>query len=215
MTCGFNSLSPHYMPFFLTFILILLHLTLSPLHPSPIVPAFSLLTPTPSPIATSKSTSKPIPTPTGSDPWGKLIQLSEHTYKIRVQDDTVMTTSDELLAAINVLRAKNGAQPLQKSARLCDYAALRAKLFDQIKSTDEHAGFKKYLESEDGFHKLGYGSIGENSSYGYRLSGTHLVEFVYMRSPGHNANQLNPAWDHGCAGVSGLGTDIIFATSPL
>jgi hypothetical protein len=35
-----------------------------------------------------------------------------------------------------------------------------------------------------------------------------------MRSPEHNANQLDSKWDRGCAGVAGTATNIIFATSP-
>src|SRR3989344_1160645 len=124
-----------------------------------------------------------------------------------------MGTPDEILSALNDLRRRNGAQALQKDSRLCDYTVQRAKYQDSLGKTDAHAGFEDFLTNLNGFEKLGYGRVGENSSYGYVMSGVHLIEFVYMQSPEHNANQLNPDWDRGCVGTAGSATNLLFATS--
>ncbi|TSC85465.1 MAG: Uncharacterized protein G01um101416_852 [Microgenomates group bacterium Gr01-1014_16] len=150
-----------------------------------------------------------------SDPWGVAKKIGEHTYRIKVQNDTQMGTPEEILLALNNLRVRNNVQTLKTDARLCSYAQERAVYQNKLGKTDAHAGFEDYLQNQDGFRKLGFGRVGENSSYGYILSGVHLIEFVYMQSPEHNKNQLDPAWDYGCVGTFGLATNLIFATSPL
>ncbi len=160
-----------------------------------------------------RPTTQPIPTDSGE--WGIAVKTGEHTYQIKVNNDAQMGTPAQILNAINDLRIRNGAQPLKTNEKICAYAQSRAEYFTKIRQVDEHKGFKEFLENDDGFEKLGFGSLGENSSYGYIMSGVHLIEFVYMRSPEHNKNQLDPKWDHGCVGVSESATNIIFATSPL
>lgn len=148
-------------------------------------------------------------------PWGVAEKVGEHTYSIKVQNDARMGSSEEILNAINDLRIRNGVQILKSDSRLCTYAYERAKYFEAIKSTDEHRGFMDYLNNQDGFEKLGFAILGENSSYGYVMSGVHLVEFVYMQSQEHNKNQLDSRWDRGCVGVYGSATNVLFATSPI
>ena len=185
-------------------------------HPLPARQSTASLTQAPpTAIPSPYPTAKPASAPTDSGPWGVAQRIGEHTYQIRVQNDDQMGTPSEILAALNTLRARHGAQPLTSDNRLCAYAQSRAQVFESLKSTDAHAGFNDLLENQDGFTKLGYRRVGENSSYGYIMSGVHLIEFVYMQSPDHNANQLDPDWDHGCVGVAGSATNLIFATSPL
>lgn len=199
------------MPVFFTIILTLLTLYFHPLpHPSPPpLSHYSLPTTTQVPKIIVP---KPAP---DSDPWGVAIKIGEHTYKVRVENDPAMGSPDEILQALNNLRARNNVQALKKDDRLCAYTQSRAEYQNSLGKTDAHAGFEDYLQNQDGFRKLGYARVGENSSYGYILSGVHLIEFVYMQSPEHNKNQLDPAWDHACAGTSGYATNLIFATSPL
>jgi uncharacterized protein YkwD len=183
------------------------------------------LSPTPTPTETPSLNHPPIsPTPTpryvyissaNNEPWGVATQIGEHTWSIRVQNDSSMGSPDEIIKALNDLRARYGAQPLKTDSHLCTYAQERAKYFDSIKSTDAHKGFMDFLNHQDGFTKLGYGYVGENSSYGYIMSGVHLIEFVYNSDPDHSKNQLDPKWDHGCVGTFGAATELIFATSPL
>jgi len=201
------------MPFILAIVLTFLTLRFHP-FPRPSSPT-SPLSHDPQPTT--------IPTPqaiipkqnSDTDPWGVAIKIGEHTYKIKVQNDSAMGTPDEILQALNNLRARNNVQQLKKDDRLCAYTQSRAEYQNSLGKTDAHAGFTNYLQNQDGFRKLGFARVGENSSYGYILSGVHLIEFVYMQSPDHNANQLDPTWDHGCTGTSGYATNLIFATSPL
>ena len=178
-------------------------------------PAFPTSPPNPYSPPPAPATKYTYTYPKDDQPWGVIQKVGDHTYTMRVQNDTVMTTREELLQAINNLRTKNGSQPLKTDTRLCQYTQERAAYQNQLGKTDAHAGFSDFLENQNGFEKLGFGHLGENSSYGYTLSGVHLVEWIYGSSPEHNSNQLNPAWDHGCAGVFNLTTNIIFATSPL
>jgi uncharacterized protein YkwD len=64
--------------------------------------------------------------------------------------------------------------------------------------------------NNDGFGKLGFSSLGENSSYGYLLEGVHLIEWVYAGDAPHDNNQLNSEWSHVGIGVNGTATDLIF-----
>ena len=172
----------------------------------------NLPTPTKSPIIYPTS---PEQNSADTDPWGTAIKTGEYTYKIKVKNDEKMGTPDEVLSALNALRIRNGSQPLKTHPKLCEYSNQRAKYFTSIQNIDSHAGFKDFLLNQDGFNKLGFGQLGENSSYGYVMSGVHLIEFVYMQSPTHNKNQLDPKWDHACVGIDGVATNVIFATSPL
>jgi len=55
--------------------------------------------------------------------------------------------------------------------------------------------------------------LGENISYGYRLEGVHLIEWMYAGDKPHDDNQLDSKWDHVGIGVKETATCIIFATA--
>jgi len=202
------------MPLFAFIFAIALALITHPL-PAPSATIIPAASPPVAPSPQPTSVPKLVAIPKDNSPWGVAQKIGEHTYQIKVQNDAQMGTPDEILSALNDLRRRNGAQALQKDSRLCDYTVQRAKYQDSLGKTDAHAGFEDFLTNLNGFEKLGYGRVGENSSYGYVMSGVHLIEFVYMQSPEHNANQLNPDWDRGCVGTAGSATNLLFATSPL
>lgn len=190
----------------------LANLPASSVLPKPLV--MTAISPTPSPTSTFYHPSS-VPTPApDTSPWGVAKQITEHSWVIKVNNDPAMGTPDEILQALNDLRVRNGAQPLQTDSRLCTYAQKRADYFKSLRGTDEHQGLVDYLQNSDGYSRLGFNWIGENSSYGYVMSGVHLIEFVYNSDPDHSKNQLDPKWDHGCVGVNSPATDLIFATSP-
>lgn len=203
---------PILIALLLTFLTLRFHLPPSSSVPKQLPSKFITVSPPPAPSPRPKIVTPKDP---DSTPWGVIQKVGDHTYRIRVQNDPVMGTPEEILSALNTLRSRHNAQPLKTDPRLCDYAKSRAQHQNQLGQTDGHAGFIDFLENQDGFKKLGFARVGENSSYGYILSGVHLIEFVYMQSPEHNANQLDPAWDHACAGVAGLTTNLLFATAPL
>ncbi len=155
------------------------------------------------------------PTPTvlpvvaGTSEWGKATQIDEHTWTMKVAMDDRMATPGEILEALNSYRAKNGRGGLSWDDKLAELAQSRAARFTELNSTDGHAGFQDYMNN-DGFHKAGFYSLGENSSWGYKLVGVHIIEWVYAADQPHNDNQLNPQWSHVGIGVNGVSTDLIF-----
>lgn len=147
--------------------------------------------------------------------WGKAKQVSEHGWTMNVGFDAKMAAPQEILLALNSYRQKHGRNSLSWDDRLANFAKQRAKYFTQISNLDEHAGFSEFVKSEENIRSLGFWWLGENSSYGYRLEGVHLIEWVYAGDQPHNDNQLNPDWTNVGIGIDGYQTDIIFAAHPI
>ena len=127
----------------------------------------------------------------------------------------IMATPQEVFSALNSYRSVNGASQLSWDDALAGYASGRAQYFASISSTDKHVGFNNFLENENGFDQLGFRRVGENSYYGGKLTGVHLIEWVFAKSPGHNANQLDNTWTHVGIGVTNSSADLIFASEKL
>lgn len=183
--------------------------------------AIATFKPLVSPIPVTPTT-KPKPTrpfvtatPTDSTPWGVAQQTSEHTWTMKIAQDSQMATPAEILTALNEYRHRYSSQPLTLDSKLTAYAQSRVDYFSQIKNLDEHVGFTNFLEKEDGFNKLGFTYLGENISYGYQLTGVHLIEWIYAGDEPHNKNQLDTKWDHVGIAVNGTATCLIFATGKM
>lgn len=158
-------------------------------------------------------TTNPIPRLTDdSTPWGQAVQIDEHTWTMKVQNDDRMSTVEELFTALNDYRRSKGVSVLTWDQKLADYADSRATYFTSIKTTDGHAGFNDFLTNQDGFNILGFNQLGENTSYGYRMLGVHLIEWIYAGDEPHDKNQRNSIWSHVGIGIDGLSTCLIFAT---
>ncbi len=147
--------------------------------------------------------------------WGKAEQVSEHTWTLRVGQDAATATASNILTALNQYRQTQGKGTLTWDDKLANFAQSRAEYFVAIGDLDSHAGFSDYINNQDGFHKLGFMSLGENSSYGYTLAAVHLIEWVYAGDKPHNDNQLNSKWTHVGIGVSGTATDLVFGGEKL
>ncbi|MCS6956594.1 MAG: CAP domain-containing protein, partial [Patescibacteria group bacterium] len=147
--------------------------------------------------------------------WGVAKQISEKTWTMKVGFDQKMATPQEIFNALNVYRERHGRNSLQWDERLANFALERAKYFTQIGRLDEHKGFEEYVNNIDNLKKLGFWRVGENSSYGYRLEGVHLIEWVFAGDEPHNNNQLDPEWTHVGIGVDGYQVDIIFGGNPF
>lgn len=176
-------------------------------QPSPII------SPTPLAEVTHIQADPPVKIPQTSEPqlpWGKAEKVDDVTYTIRVGYDAQMTTPQELLEALNQYRRVHSRGTLNWDDTLAVYAQERAQTFQNNGSTDKHAGFDSFLENEDGFNKLGYSRLGENSYYGGPLTGTHLIEWVFSQSPGHDANQLDNGWTHVGVGTTNNAVNLIF-----
>lgn len=147
--------------------------------------------------------------------WGVAKQISEKTWTMKVGFDEKMATPEEIFQALNVYRQRHGKNSLQWDERLAGFALERAKYFTQIGRLDEHKGFEGYVGDIENLKKLGFWRLGENSSFGYRLEGVHLIEWVFAGDEPHNKNQLDPEWTHVGIGVDGYQVDIIFGAYPI
>lgn len=150
-----------------------------------------------------------------SEEWGTAKQLDEHTWTVRVGDDQKIASAQELLTALNDYRQKHGRGVLSWDDKLAQYAQTRAAFFESSNNLDSHAGFLDYINNQDGFNKLGFAGLGENSSFGYKLEAVHMIEWIYAADEGHNANQLSSEWTYVGIGVSGLATDFVFGGKKL
>lgn len=167
----------------------------------------------PTPTPTSLPTKMPIQassTESDDKPLGVATQIGPDTWTMKVQHDPVMATPGEVFAALNTYRQKKGREILSLDDKLVEYAQSRADLFAGRGDIDGHAGFRDLLKNQDGFTKLGFGKLGENSSWGYVLNGTHLIEWIYAGDAPHDDNQLNPEWTHVGIGVNDTSTDLVF-----
>ena len=131
---------------------------------------------------------------------------------MKIGEDTTMATAKEVLAALNEYRKVQGSQVLNWDEKLGNYARDRAKYLNGIKSVDQHKGFSDFVENQDGFNKLGFTALGENISYGFKLNGVHVIEWMYAGDKPHNDNQLDNRWNYVGIGVDGLATCLIFGT---
>jgi len=122
-----------------------------------------------------------------------------------------MATPREVFDALNDYRARMGSNRLEWDDRLAGYGTTRAKHFESIKGLDSHKGFNEYVQSYENRQKLGYDWLGENSSYGYRVNGVHLIEWVYAGDKPHDDNQRSTNWTRVGVGIYGNSTDLIFA----
>lgn len=164
-------------------------------------------------VSAVRDASRETPTPTpDTGPWGVAKQVGEHTWTMKIQLDSRMSTPKELFDALNVYRVKSGVSALTWDDNLANYAQTRADYFTQTKSLDSHKGFEDYLNNQDGFAKLGFNSLGENASYGYRLLGVHLIEWIYAGDEPHDKNQLNTIWNYVGVGINGTSSCLIFGT---
>lgn len=151
-------------------------------------------------------------TPTPTEVWGVAKQIGEHTWTIKLGEDSDMATTREIFDALNEYRRVHGSQILNWDEKLTNYAQERAEYLNGIKSVDQHKGFSDYVENQDGFNKLGFTALGENISYGYKLNGVHVIEWMYAADDSHNKNQLDNRWNYVGIGVDGLATCLIFGT---
>ena len=120
------------------------------------------------------------------------------------------TSENVFLKALNDYREKNGKSLLSWDERLADYAKARAESFVVLGGLDHHAGFQDFINNQDGFKKLGFSTLGENSGYGHTQDPTYIIEEAYGKSTLHNENQLNSKWSHVGIGVSGTSTNFVF-----
>lgn len=119
-------------------------------------------------------------------------------------------SGNTFLKALNDYRNKHGKSALSWDGNLADYAQERAESYRNQGGLDHHAGFNDFIHSKDGFKKLGFNALGENSGYGHTEGAVSIIENSYGQSSSHNENQLSENWSHVGIGNSGTATNFIF-----
>jgi len=149
------------------------------------------------------------------DVWGVATKIGEHTYTMQVQPDNAMASPQDIFNALNRYRKQHGRGELSWDEKLADFAQQRTDYFSETGNLDSHKGFTDFLNNQDGFKKLGFIVVGENSSIGFTLSGVHIIEWVYAGDEEHNSNQLSSEWEYVGIGVSDTATDVVFAANRM
>ena len=158
----------------------------------------------------------PTPTPTTrkkivSVNNNKILENISSTPTPTAQVHAISTGNAEqdLLSTLNNYRQKNGKNALSWDSTLASFAKERANKFDAEGKMDSHQGFQDMLSS-DGFARMGFNALAENSSYGDTRDPVYIIETLYGQSSGHNANQLSNEYTHVGIGASGKATDFVF-----
>lgn len=148
-------------------------------------------------------------------PWGvaKRIEGTEYGWTMKLGMDEVMASPKEIFDALNIYRIAKGVHGLNWDESLATFAQSRADYLNSIQKTDDHQGFEEYLKNEDNVRRLGFALLGENASYGYKLNGTHVIEWMYAADAPHDNNQLDTRWSDVGIGVNGTATAVIFGGS--
>lgn len=174
-------------------------------------PLFRVTQFTPTPSIAPSVTPTPIPSATPSPSATITPKPTVNRAKIKTSNTT--SSASQIFTALNNYRAKKGVGTLSWSQILASFAQSRANYFASIGppagGLDNHAGFNSYI-ADDGFNKLGFWALGENSSQGFTGSPTELIEQFYGGHKPHDDNQLKSDWSHVGIGVKGLFSDLVF-----
>ena len=131
------------------------------------------------------------------------------TPTVRTPVAATGNTEQDLLSALNAYRQKNGNPALSWDGTLAAFAKERSNKFDADGKMDGHQGFREML-ANDGFSRMGFNALAENSSYGDTRDPVYIIETLYGQSAGHNENQLSNEYTHVGIGASGKATNFIF-----
>lgn len=173
-------------------------------------------TPTPIPTIVTPRQPKPLPTSTptpvqkNSDQY-TATKIGSNTWQVsNVQNDTNMASPQDIVNALNSYRGSHGTSNLTIDNGLVVYAQSRADLFSKNGSLDGHAGFNDFMKN-DGFSKVGFNSLGENSAYlSGPMNGDRIIRNIFGADGAHDGNQLDPSWTHVGVGVNGNAVNINF-----
>lgn len=115
-----------------------------------------------------------------------------------------ISTVQELNTAVNQYRINHGLNTLYIDPQICQIASQRAP---ELVTEFSHDRFSQHV-SEGDYDFTGFSVIGENIWMG-SMSGVHIVEYGWDRSPGHREN-LQGNWSRGCAGIYDIYATFIF-----
>jgi uncharacterized protein YkwD len=147
-----------------------------------------------------------------SGEWGKSerVEGTDHGWTMKVGNDPVMGTAQETFDALNIYRSKKGVHGLNWDGNLGSYAQQRAADLVANGGVDDHRGFREHIGNTENRKRLGFYGLGENASCGFRLTGTHIIEWLFAGDPPHENNQLNSNWSDVGIGISNTCITLIF-----
>lgn len=147
-----------------------------------------------------------------SGEWGKSqrVEGTDHGWTMKVGLDPVMGTAQETFDALNIYRSKKGVHGLNWDGNLGSYAQQRVTQLVANGGVDDHKGFREYIGNTENRKRLGFYGLGENASCGFRLTGTHIIEWLFAGDAPHENNQLDSNWTDVGIGVSNTCITLIF-----
>lgn len=165
----------------------------------------------PTPTKTPTPVSSNSPTQTQPEPPTENYLLESHPsgeegfYVLKNAQPEEMATPAEIDAAVNQYRRGHNLNQLSIDDQICIIAQDRAR---EAAEEFSHDKFGEHVSNGD-YSFANFSRLGENLWQG-SMSGVHIVEFGWDRSPGHRAN-LQGNWSRGCAGVFETTVAYIFA----
>lgn len=153
----------------------------------------------------------------GIKKWGtaKKVEGTQYGWSLEIENDFHMTTEKELFDALNTYRLKNKKPKLEWSGSLATFAKRRGDELNKNSGVDEHRGFKDYIRYSENRMILGFRRLGENTSCGYRMTGVHMIEWIFAGDIPHDENQLNSRWTHVGIGVNNICVSLVFGNGRI
>lgn len=147
-----------------------------------------------------------------SEKWGvaEKVAGTQYGWSMKIENDFSMGTAQEIFFALNTYRLKKGVASLNWNESLENFAKERAQSLSSRGGVDDHKGFKEYVRNPDNRNRLGFSRLGENSSCGYRMTGAHMIEWIFAGDSPHDDNQLSNKWTHIGVSVSKTCVSLIF-----
>lgn len=178
--------------------------------PTPNLPA-NTPTPTIRPKPTATPTQTTIPKTATNNPQYTAEKIGESTWKVtNVKNDGQMASAQDIFNALNSYRGAHGSFNLSWDNSLSSLAQSRADTFASIGTLDGHQGFKNFM-NDDGFSKIGFNSLGENSAFlAVPMNGERIIKEIFGADSAHDGNQLDPSWQYIGVGINGNAVNINF-----
>lgn len=148
----------------------------------------------------------------GNEKWGvaEKVAGTQYGWSMKMENDFTMGTAQEIFFALNKYRSKKNSVELNWSESLANFAQQRAQSLTTNGGVDDHKGFREYMHNSDYRKTLGFSRVGENTSCGYRMTGTHMIEWIFAGDVPHDDNQLSGRWSAVGVGVSGTCVSLVF-----
>ena len=148
----------------------------------------------------------------GREKWGvaEKVAGTQYGWSMKMENDFTMGTAQDIFFALNRYRSKKNSVELNWNGSLANFAQQRAQSLTKNGGVDDHKGFREYMHNSDYRKTLGFSRVGENTSCGYRMTGTHMIEWIFAGDAPHDDNQLSERWSAVGVGVSGTCVSLVF-----